>query len=99
VDYLEKRPDVDPTRIGMMAVSLGGYYAPRAAAFEKRFRCCLAWGGFWDFGATVSRRLSTPGAAGSVPDFVDQLKWVFGKDTVDEAVSVTKKMTLEGGGR
>jgi dienelactone hydrolase len=96
VDYLEKRPDVDPTRIGMMAVSLGGYYAPRAAAFEKRFKCCLAWGGFWDFGATVSRRLSTPGAAGSVPDFVDQLKWVFGKDTVDEAVSVTKKMTLEG---
>ena len=36
VDYLETRSDVDPERIGIMAVSLGGYYAPRAAAFEKR---------------------------------------------------------------
>jgi len=96
VDYLEKRADIDRNRIGMMAVSLGGYYAPRAAAFEKRFKCCVAWGGFWDFGATVSRRLANPGGAGSVPDFVDQLKWVFGKETVDEAVAVTKKMTLEG---
>lgn len=28
VDYLETRPDVDGTRIGMSGVSLGGYYAP-----------------------------------------------------------------------
>ena len=44
VDYLETRADVDRNRIGMMALSLGGYYAPRAAAFEKRFKCCVAWG-------------------------------------------------------
>jgi len=43
VDYLETRSDVDSKRIGMMAVSLGGYYAPRAAAFEKRFKCAIAW--------------------------------------------------------
>src|SRR5204862_3844994 len=29
VDYLETRLDVDPKRIGIIALSLGGYYAPR----------------------------------------------------------------------
>ncbi|HVP80194.1 MAG TPA: alpha/beta fold hydrolase [Thermodesulfobacteriota bacterium] len=96
LDYLEKRPDVDSKRIGIIGVSLGGYYAPRAAAFEKRFKCCVAWGGAWDFGARVSARLSRPGGALSVPDFVDQLLWVYGKKTVEEAVSVTNKMTLKG---
>jgi dipeptidyl aminopeptidase/acylaminoacyl peptidase len=48
-DYLTSRPEVDAKRIGVMAISLGGYYAPRAAAFEKRFACCLAWGAQWDY--------------------------------------------------
>jgi dienelactone hydrolase len=96
VDYLEKRPDVDAKRIGIMGVSLGGYYAPRAAAFEKRFKCCLAWGGVWDYGARVRMRLSRPGGALSVPDFVDQLTWVFGGKTVEEALQVTDKMTMKG---
>ena len=29
--------DVDPKRLGMTGISLGGYYAPRAVAFEPRF--------------------------------------------------------------
>ena len=34
IDYLETRSDVDARRVGLMGVSLGGYYAPRAAAFR-----------------------------------------------------------------
>src|SRR5258708_22943038 len=37
VDYLETRSDVDKSRIGMFGLSLGGYFAPRAAAVSKRF--------------------------------------------------------------
>jgi 2,6-dihydroxypseudooxynicotine hydrolase len=54
VDWIEKRSDVDAKRIAMWGVSLGGYYAPRAAAFEKRFRACIAlsgpfdWAEIWD---------------------------------------------------
>ena len=33
VDWLMQRNDIDHTRIGLWGVSLGGYYAPRAAAF------------------------------------------------------------------
>ncbi len=45
IDYVETRRDLDASRIGMWGVSLGGYYAPRAAAFDKRIRACIALGG------------------------------------------------------
>src|SRR5258706_684908 len=42
IDHLETRSDIDKARIGIWGVSLGGYYAPRAAAFEKRVKACVA---------------------------------------------------------
>src|SRR5205085_9911785 len=33
-DYLAARSEFDPRRIGIMALSLGGYYAPRAASMD-----------------------------------------------------------------
>jgi len=52
IDWVEsERKDIDSTRIGIWGISLGGYYAPRSAAFEKRLRACIANGGPWDFGA------------------------------------------------
>lgn len=35
-----------------MGVSLGGYLAPRAAAFEKRIKALVANDGICDFGVT-----------------------------------------------
>jgi 2,6-dihydroxypseudooxynicotine hydrolase len=51
IDHVKTRADVDSSRIGMWGVSLGGYYAPRAAAFDKRIAACIALGGPFDFGA------------------------------------------------
>lgn len=51
MDYVETRKDLDTKRIGMWGVSLGGYYAPRATAFEKRIKACIALGGPFDWGA------------------------------------------------
>jgi len=51
VDWLAGRGDVDPARVGLWGVSLGGYYAPRAAAFEHRLRGCIALAGPYDLGA------------------------------------------------
>lgn len=61
VDYLAARRDVDPDRIGIIAQSLGGYYAPRAAAFEKRLKVCVVWGAIWDANAVLAE---TGGPAG-----------------------------------
>jgi 2,6-dihydroxypseudooxynicotine hydrolase len=49
VDFVVTRTDLGSTRIGMWGVSLGGYYAPRAAAFEKRIKACMALGGPFDW--------------------------------------------------
>ena len=45
IDYIEGRRDLDPGRIAMAGISLGGYYAPRSAAFDRRIKACLALGG------------------------------------------------------
>jgi dienelactone hydrolase len=45
LDYVGIRGDVDAARVGLWGVSLGGYYAPRAAAFDKRIKACIALSG------------------------------------------------------
>jgi pimeloyl-ACP methyl ester carboxylesterase len=42
LDYLVGRPEVDADRIAYMGYSWGGYFVPRAAAFEKRIAACVA---------------------------------------------------------
>jgi 2,6-dihydroxypseudooxynicotine hydrolase len=51
IDYIETRGDLDAGRVGMWGVSLGGYYAPRAAAHDTRIKACVALGGPFDWGA------------------------------------------------
>lgn len=46
IDYLEKRPDVDPKRIAIMGRSFGGYWAAKMAYVEaQRLRAAVVWGG------------------------------------------------------
>src|SRR6202035_4818848 len=49
LDPIETRQDLDTSRIGLWGVSLGGYYAPRAAAFEPRVKACISLSGPYDF--------------------------------------------------
>jgi dienelactone hydrolase len=48
-DWLERLPEVDAERLGVFGVSLGGYYAARAAAFEPRARASVALAGPYRF--------------------------------------------------
>jgi dipeptidyl aminopeptidase/acylaminoacyl peptidase len=50
IDWIEARTDIDADQIGLWGVSLGGYYAPRAAAFEKRVKACIGLSGPYNFG-------------------------------------------------
>jgi dienelactone hydrolase len=91
VDYLERRADVDAARIGIVANSLGGYYAARAAAFEKRLKCCVLWGALFDFGERLERRSEL-----SVSHFNEHLRWVFGGKDDAETLAICKRLTLDG---
>ena len=95
VDWLEGRDDVDPERIGVMGWSLGGYYAPRAAAFEKRFSLCVAWGANYNWGELQKRRLAREGSR-PVPHYWDHVQWVFGKQSLDEFMAFAPSMSLVG---
>jgi alpha-beta hydrolase superfamily lysophospholipase len=92
VDYLETRPDVDASRIGLLGISLGGYYAPRGAAFEHRIKAVVAWGAVWDYGVTWQDRWDAASKTTSVPFF--QLPWVMGTNTMEEALERVKQWKL-----
>jgi dienelactone hydrolase len=63
VDALLMRPDVDPARIALMGISLGGYLAPRAAAFEHRLAALIADDGLYRFQFSDKARAVTRVAA------------------------------------
>jgi len=95
VDWLEAREDVDPKRIGMMGLSLGGYFAPRAAAFEKRFALCATMGANHDWGELQKRRLQREGE-NPVPHYWDHVMWVFGKPDMESFMKWAPSMCLDG---
>ncbi|MFG1618452.1 alpha/beta hydrolase family protein [Nonomuraea wenchangensis] len=95
VDYLESRPDVNPLRVGMSGISLGGYYAPRAAAFDKRFKLCAVWGANYNWGELQKRRLQREGE-NPVPHYWGHVQWVFGRNSLEEFMAFAPRMTLEG---
>jgi dienelactone hydrolase len=95
IEFLAQRPDVDRARIGIVAVSLGGYYAPRCASLEPRFAACIAWGAIWDYHATWKRRIEANfNASMSVPGH--HIMWILGVDSVEEALRRLEPFRLDG---
>jgi alpha-beta hydrolase superfamily lysophospholipase len=92
VDHLQQRPDIDPDRVGLLGISLGGYYAPRGAAFEHRIKACAAWGAIWDYGLRWQQRWQTRSTTTSVPFW--QLPWVMGTDTMQAALERVRQWML-----
>lgn len=89
VDYLETRDDVDTSRIAVCGSSLGGYYAARAASFEDRLAAAISHGAIWSVNELWGGADETHGLAGHI-------KWVFGVDSMAEAIEKGKKFELEG---
>ncbi|MFX1670783.1 prolyl oligopeptidase family serine peptidase [Paraburkholderia sp. A2WS-5] len=95
VDWLETREDVDPARIGMEGVSLGGYYCPRAVAFEPRFACGVVWGANHDWRDVQKRRLEKEGDF-PVPHYWAHVRWVWGAKDMDEFMRIAENVHLDG---
>ena len=87
IDYIEGRRDVDPGRIAMAGISLGGYYAPRSAAFDRRIKACLALGGPYNWAKSWD----------GVPDLTREAFRVRSKSaTLEEACRKAATLSLEG---
>ena len=85
-EYLASRREFDAKRIGVMALSLGGYYAPRAASLEPRYAACVAWGAQWDYYATWDKRIKALKEA-ALPVPAEHLLWATGTETYEQALS------------
>jgi dienelactone hydrolase len=95
VDWLESRDDVDPTRIGLEGISLGGYFCPRAVAFEPRFACGVAWGANHDWRDVQKKRLAREGNF-PVPHYWDHVRWVWGAKDIEEFLRIAENVHLDG---
>ena len=95
VDWLEQQPDVDAKRIGCEGVSLGGYYCPRAVAFELRFACGVVWGANHDWRDVQKRRLEKEGNF-PVPHYWAHVQWVWGAKDMDDFMRIAENVHLDG---
>jgi dienelactone hydrolase len=95
VDWLETRADVDPKRIGLEGVSLGGYYCPRAVAFEPRFACGVVWGANHDWRDVQKKRLAKEGSF-PVPHYWEHVRWVWGAKDMDDFMRIAENVHLDG---
>lgn len=73
VDWLQTQPDVDMQRLGLYGISLGGYFATRAACFEPRIRALAANSPIVDLKA-YQLGFFPPGMADEPPEL--RLEWM-----------------------
>ncbi|MDH3499909.1 MAG: alpha/beta hydrolase [Acidimicrobiia bacterium] len=87
IDWIATRADLDEAAVGLVGASLAGYYAPRAAAFERRVSAVVAncgpfdWAACWDGLPTVTR---------------EAFMHYSGSDDLDAAREVAAGFTLAG---
>ena len=95
VDWLETQPDVDPKRIGMTGISLGGHFAPRAVAYEPRFASGACWGANHNWAEVQQKRLKREGE-NPVPHYWAHVIWAFGAKDMDDFLAKAQDMNLNG---
>jgi dienelactone hydrolase len=94
-DWLASQSEVDPGRIGMTGISLGGYFAPRAVAYEPRFAAGAVWGANHNWAQVQERRLRKEGE-NPVPHYWAHVRWAFGAPDQETFLTKARTMTLDG---
>ena len=87
VDYLLGRPDVDGNAIGMIGISMAGYYSSRAICFEHRIKACVVSSALYD----VLEELYI-----THPPLQKHLQWIVGANSDTEARALYKPFTCKG---
>lgn len=86
IDYLQTRPEIDHNRIGIIGRSMGGCYAPKTAAIDKRIKALAAWGAMYHL-----RNIA------EVPHHtLEGLLFVSGSKTLEEAKKFYASIDLSG---
>ena len=86
VNDLEHRPGIDMKRVALIGSSVGGYYAPRAAAFDRRIKACVCYSAIFDV---------VDGVFDPYPAIRSRLKEIIGAKTIEEAREKFLPFTLK----
>jgi pimeloyl-ACP methyl ester carboxylesterase len=85
VDYALTRKEIDPKRIAIQGISQGGYWVPRAVAFEKRIAAAIADPGIVDVStswtATLPKAMQELLKAGRKAEFDGYMSKVLNPET------------------
>ena len=90
IDYLETRADVDANRIGMQAISMGGYGAPRCASGDKRIKAALMSSGSFCLQQDIFDYY---------PPIQERVRWIIGARDLADARKKLADYTLEATAR
>lgn len=86
IDYLERRREIDPSRIGIIGRSTGGHYVCKVAALDQRVKVAVVWGAMYSL-----RNLPT-----TPPIIREGFIFASGSSTVEEATKFYECINLEG---
>jgi len=88
-----------PPSIVLVGMSMGGYLAPRAAAFEPRIDGVVSFDVLYDFPeiarhyAALARDPATSGSSG-VSGLIESVRWTFGVQTLEEILEISSGYAL-----
>jgi pimeloyl-ACP methyl ester carboxylesterase len=92
---------VDAGRIALLGMSMGGYLAPRAAAFDRRIAACIAYDGVFDFASVLPPAQMIDELSANLAQAPTALRWalanglwVFNAATTDEFIAEVAKYDL-----
>jgi dienelactone hydrolase len=97
LDWVEKRPEADEARIGLIGMSLGGLLAPRAAAFERRLAACVAVDGLYRFLPAEDRLADIEAENPTTRWAAAQAAYVMGVRSSDDMFRVAAEYALDKG--
>ena len=86
IDVLVQRPEIDANKIGVFGISMGSFWAPRAAAFDPRIKACA--------GASATFANKNHIFNASSPRFKQVFMYMAGASDEDEFDDMAAEMTL-----
>lgn len=99
LDYLQTRKDVDPRRIAIQGVSLGGYWATKVAFVEaRRLRAAVNWAGPVDATWQREHQEKVFATREYLFDFAPAMMATYGTTSVDEHFARVPRMSLKAQG-
>jgi esterase FrsA len=96
IDYLAKRPEIDPKRIAIQGRSFGGYWAAKLAFAEaKRLRAAVVWGGGVHYFFQEEWLRESTNAESYLMDHDVARCAAFGVQSVDELAKIFPSLSLK----